>query len=71
MIRERVPTTTNENVEETKAILLDNHWITVREAMRKLVPHLAHAKAINILAVKQVAVKCLPKLLDFQQKQHS
>lgn len=64
--------TNDENVKKIKAIVLANRRITIREAAEEIGISYGSCEAIftNVLNMKRVAAKFVPKLLNFQQKQH-
>lgn len=64
--------TSDENVEKVKEIVLANRRITIREVAEEIGISYGTCEAIfaDVLNMKQVAAKFVPKLLNFQQKQH-
>ena len=62
--------TTNENTEAVKKIVMENRRITIREVAEDVGIRLAHAMYffLDILGLKRVAAKFVPKLLNFDQK---
>ena len=62
--------TTNENTEEVKEIVVENRRITVREVAEddRISVGSCHAIFSDILGLKRVAAKFVPKLLNFDQK---
>ena len=64
--------TTDENIGEGKKIVLGNRQITVREVNEDLNVSIGSCHLIftEDLGMKQVAVKFVPKLPNFDQKQH-
>ena len=64
--------TTDENIVEVKKIVLVNRRITVREVAEDLNISIGswHSIFINDLGMTRVAVKFVPKLLNFDQNQH-
>ncbi|XP_032688012.1 protein GVQW3-like [Odontomachus brunneus] len=64
--------TTDENIDEVKKIVLTNRRITVREVAEDLNIAIGSCHSIftNDLGMKRVAAKFVPKLLNFDQKQH-
>ena len=64
--------TTDENIDEVKKIVLANRRITVREVAENLNISIGSCHSIfsNDLGMRRVAVKFVPKLLNFDQKQH-
>ena len=63
--------TTAENIEAVKKIILDNRGITIREVADDIVILFGSCQAIfaDLLAMKRAAAKIVPKLLNFEQKQ--
>ncbi|CAK1582761.1 unnamed protein product [Parnassius mnemosyne] len=63
--------TTDDNIDKVKKILLANRRITVREVAEDL--HISigscHSIVSNDLGMSRVAAKVVPKLLNFDQKQ--
>ncbi|EGI59647.1 FLJ37770-like protein, partial [Acromyrmex echinatior] len=64
--------TTDENIDEVKKIVLANRRITVREVVEDLNISIGSCHSIftNDLGMRRVAAKFVPKLLNFDQKQH-
>jgi len=64
--------TTDENIDKVKKIVLANRRITVREVAEDLNISIGSCHSIftNDLGMKRVAAKFVPKLLNFDQKQH-
>ena len=64
--------TTDENIDEVKKIVLVNRRITVREVAEDLNISIGSCHSIftNDLGMTRVAAKFVPKLLNFDQKQH-
>ena len=64
--------TTDENIDEVKTIVLANRRITVREVAEDLNISIGSCYSIftNDLGMRRVAAKFVPKLLNFDQKQH-
>lgn len=62
--------TTNENIDKVKKIVLANRRITVREIAEDLSISIGscHSIITNDLGMKRVAAKFVPKLLNFDQK---
>ena len=65
-------TTIPENIEAVKKIILDNRRITIRELGDDVVISLGSSQEIftDVLGMKRAAVKIVPKLQNFKQKQH-
>ncbi|XP_018330604.1 uncharacterized protein LOC108740684 [Agrilus planipennis] len=63
---------TDKNTDGVKKIVLTNHRITVREFAENLNISIdsCHSIFINDLGMRRVAAKFVPKLLNFDQKQH-
>ena len=63
--------TTDENMEAEKKIILDNRRITIREVADNVGISFASFQAIftDVLGLKCAAAKIVPKLLNFEQKQ--
>ena len=59
--------TTNENTEAVKKIVIENHRITIREVAEYVGISIGSCHAIfsDILGLKRVAAKFVPKLLNF------
>ena len=64
--------TTDENVELAKKMILDNRRITIREVANDVGISFGSCKAIftDVLGMKRAAAKIVPKLLNFEHKQH-
>ncbi|XP_011068652.1 PREDICTED: putative uncharacterized protein FLJ37770 [Acromyrmex echinatior] len=64
--------TTDENIDEVKKIVLANHRITLREVVEDLNISIGSCHSIftNDLGMRWVAAKFVSKLLNFDQKQH-
>ncbi|KAG5315042.1 SETMR methyltransferase, partial [Pseudoatta argentina] len=64
--------TTDENIDEVKKIVLANRRITVREVAEDLNISIGSCHSIftNDLGMRRVTAKFIPKLLNFDQKQH-
>ena len=62
--------TTNENTEAVKKIVMENRRITIREVAEDVSISVGSCHAIftDILGLKRVAAKFVPKLLNFDQK---
>ena len=62
----------DENIDEVKKILLVNCRITIREVAEDLNISIGswHSIYTNDLRMTRVAAKFVPKLLNFDQKQH-
>ncbi|XP_018360609.1 PREDICTED: putative uncharacterized protein FLJ37770 [Trachymyrmex cornetzi] len=62
----------DEHVKKVKEIVLANRRITIREVAEELRILYGSCEAIfiNILGMKRVAAKFIPKILNFQQKQY-
>ena len=63
--------TTDENIEAAKKMILNNRRITVREIADDVAISFGSCQAIfpDILDVKSAAAKFVPKFLNFEQKQ--
>ena len=63
--------TTDENIEAVKKMILDNRRITIREVVKDVGISFGSCQAIftDALGMKRAAVKIVPKLLNFDQKQ--
>ena len=63
--------TTDEDVEKVKEMVMNDHRITVREAADDvgISTGSCHENFSNVLGMKRVAEKFVPKLLNFEQKQ--
>ena len=63
--------TTDENVEKVKEMVMNDRRITVREVADDVGISIGscHEIFLNVLGMKHVAVKFVPKLLNFVQKQ--
>ncbi|KAG5342640.1 SETMR methyltransferase, partial [Acromyrmex charruanus] len=64
--------TTDENIDEVKKIVLANRRITVREVAEDLNISIGSCHSIftNDLGMRRVVAKFVPKLPNFDQKQH-
>ena len=64
--------TTDKNIYEVKKMVLTNRRITVREIAGdlRISIDLCHSIFTNNLGMRWVAAKFVPKLLNFDQKQH-
>ena len=62
--------TTNENTEAVKKMVMENRRITIREVAEDVGISVGSCHAIfsDILSLKHVATKFVPKLLNFDQK---
>ena len=63
--------TTDENVEKVKEIVMNDRRITIREVTDDVGISIGSCHEIfwNVLGMKRVAAKFVPKLLNFEQKQ--
>ena len=63
--------TTDENFEAVKEMILDNRRITTREVANNVSTSFGTCQAIfkEVLGMKQAAAKIVPKLLNFEQNQ--
>ena len=63
--------TTDENVEKVKEMVINDRRITIREVADDVGISIGSCHAIfsNALGMKRVAAKFVPKLLNFEQKQ--
>ena len=63
--------TTDENVEEVKEMVINDRRITIREVTNDVGMSIGSCHEIfsNVLGMKRVAAKFVPKLLNFEQKQ--
>lgn len=63
--------TTDENIEAVKKMILDNRRITIREVADDVGISFGSCQAIftDVLGMKRAAAKIVPKLLNFEQKQ--
>ena len=72
--RLRLPgtSTSNENTEAVKKIVMENRRITIREIAKDVDISVGSCHAIfsDILGLKRVAAKFVPKMLNFDQKTH-
>ena len=61
----------DENIEAVKKIILGNRRITIREAADDVGISFGSCQAIftDVLGMKLVAAKIVPKLVNFEQKQ--
>ena len=64
---------TNENTEAVKKIVMENRQITIREVDEDvgILVDSCHAIFSDILGLKRMAAKFVPKLLNFDQKNPS
>ena len=64
--------TTDDNVETMKKMIMENRRITIREVADEVGISFGSCQAIftDVLGMKRVAAKFVPKLLNFDQKQH-
>ena len=64
--------TIKENIEAVKKMILDNRRNTIRELADDVGISFGSWQAIftDVLGMKRVAAKIVPKLLNFKQKQH-
>ena len=62
---------TDDNVEQVKKMILENRRITIREVADDVGISFGSCQAIfsDVLGMKRVAAKFVPKLLNFDQKQ--
>ena len=65
--------TTNENMEAVKKIVMENRRITVREVAKDVGISVGSCHAIfsDILGLKRMEAKFIPKLLNFDEKNPS
>ena len=65
------PSTTDENVEKVKEMIMNDRRITIREVADDIGLSIGSCHEIfsNVLGMKRVAAKFVPKLLNFEQKQ--
>ena len=63
--------TTDENVEKVKEMVMNDRRITIREVADDVGISIVSCHEIfsNVLGMKRVAAKFVPKLLNFEQKQ--
>ena len=63
--------TTDENVEKVKEMVMNDRRITIREVADDVGISIGSCHDIfsNVLGMKRVAAKSVPKLLNFEQKQ--
>ena len=63
--------TTDENIETSKTLILDNHRITIREVADEVGISFGLCQAIftDVLDMKHAAAKIVSKLLNFEQTQ--
>ena len=63
--------TTDENIEAVKKMILKNRGITIREVAGDVGISFGSYQAIftEVLGIKRVAANIVPKLLNFEQKQ--
>ena len=66
-----ITSTSDENIEAVKKIILDNYRITIREVAANVGISFGLCQAIftDVLGMKRVAAKIFPKLQNFEQKQ--
>ena len=64
--------TTDENIEAVKKIILNNHRITIREVADDVGISFGSCQAIfkDVLDIEGAAAKIVQKLLNFEKKQH-
>ena len=71
--RRRRPSTstTDENIKAVEKIILDNSRITIREVAKDVGIHFGSCQVFltDVLGMKRAAVKIVPKLQNFEQKQ--
>ena len=67
----RNTSTTDENIEAAKKMILVNHRITIRKVADDVGISLGPCQAIftDVLGMKRAAARIVPKLLSFEQKQ--
>ena len=60
---------TDENVEKVKEMVMNDRWITIREVAHNVGISIGSCYEIlsNVLGMKRVAAKFVPKLLNFDQ----
>ena len=63
--------TTDENMEKLKEMVMNDRRITIREVADDVAISIGSCHEIfsNVLGMKRVAAKFIPKLLNFEQKQ--
>ena len=63
--------TTDENIEAIKKMILDNRRITIRRRADDVGISFGSCEAIftDVLGIKRAAAKIVPKLLNFEQKE--
>ena len=63
--------TSDENIEAVKKMILDNSRITIREVADDVGISFGSCQAIftDVLGMKRAPAKIIPKLLNFEQKQ--
>ena len=63
--------TTDENVKKVKEMVMNDRRITIREVADDVSISISscHESFSNVLGMKRVAAKFVPKLLNFEQKQ--
>ena len=61
--------TTDENIEALKKMILDNRWITIREVADDVIISFGSCQVIftDVLGVKRPAANIVPKLLNLEQ----
>ena len=66
-----ITSTTDENMESVKKMILDNRRMTIREFSDDVGISFGSCQAIftDVLGMKRAAEKIVPKLLNFEQKQ--
>ena len=64
--------TTDENIEATNKMILDNHRITISEVADDVGISFGSCQVFStdVVGMKRAAAKIVPKLLNFEQKQH-
>ena len=62
--------TTHENFDEVKKIVLVNRWMTIGEVAEDHIDWLVAFDFYQWFGMTRVAAKFIPKLLNFDQKQH-
>ena len=65
-----ITSTTNENIEAVKKMIVDNRRITNREVADVVGISFSSCQTIftDVLGIKRAAAKIVPKLLNFKQK---
>ena len=63
--------TTDENVEKVKEMVMNDRWITIREVADNVGMLIGSCHEIfsNVPGIKRVAAKFVPKSFNFEQKQ--